>query len=255
MSHLRLVQAVQPLATIPTPALQAARDHAVRFNLVSAQAISAAVNLAVSDALFQSLRHGERLEFTHELIAQNGSDQREPAYRFFVAGCAANAIERDALSHRLRDALYSGCVPMQLVNADTEAVALPWRHAWHVLPAPAVMRDRPGMEKLTMFDFDRPDEFEVGHWAEFPNWAFTQLTERLRLPSQVRVKMGVHPYRADAAQGANLARLRHRLLANSLVAFQHTVPSAGGERRVEASPFSNCLTSRSLCCATLTKSA
>lgn len=236
ISHLRLVRPVMGDAHAQAQVVVRAAQASLRdvFLLASAQNVVRSVSASIVRDLLQGLLPGDCLEFIHEVrqpVAANtavaaGLTAAERRYQFSVHGTATQPSADEPLAQRLATALLAGCPPMHFVHGCTALPHTRWEHNWHVTLAPLLLRPRPELARFSHLDELHADEHALPHWGDFPDWAFTALTEPLGLPAAVQVVLRAYPYRLAPGQGEQLARLRHRLQSGNLLPFNHRAPAA-----------------------------
>lgn len=234
-SHLRLVHPMVDGNQVQQRSGPFAAPAQVRdvFVLASAQSVIKSINAVAERALLQGLQAGEHLEFVHEVHQAPTLAGDEPLYRFSVQGIAdtlAIGSADEPMAARLESALLAICPPMHFVRGAAVCPAAnglnAWPHTWQVTLAPLVLRSRLAAARFSPVEETLAEEHFIAHGGDFPDWAFTALAERLGLPAVVQVAVRAYPYALTAADGEQLARLRHRLQSGNLQLFNHGAPAA-----------------------------
>lgn len=214
----------------------ATREHSAVFVMLSAQAVTKSIVVPAVDDMLLRLAPKQRLEFVHEfraeVVAPEGSmPDSAPRYRFSVRAVCAHAHELEPLAELVRAGLRASCPAMHfersglidgwLSAAPAPAPAPAPTSAWHLELTPLLAATRPGIPRFEAFDVGVPEVHLLPALTEMPGWAFTAWAEPLDWPTCVEVSIRLVPYNMGHAERVALAKLRHRLLANSLVLFMH----------------------------------
>lgn len=213
----------------PSDVASATREHAAVFVMLSAQAVAKSiVGPAVSDLLLR-LAPQQRLEFVHEfraeaLVPDAAMPDSAPRYRFSVRAVCSHANELEPLAELVRTGLLASCPAMHfervcMIDAEVSETPAPAR-AWHMELAPLLAATRPGSPRYEPFDDGAPEVHLLPVPAEMPAWAFTAWAEPLDWPACAEVVIRLTAYHMAHDERVALAKLRHRLLANSLVLFR-----------------------------------
>ena len=214
----------------PSDLANATREHSAVFVMLSAQPVAKSiVGPAVNDMLLR-LAPKQRLEFVHEfraeVVAPNGAlPDSTPRYRFSVRAVCSHAHELEPLAELVRTGLLASCPAMHFERsgliADWMSDAPAPATAWHMELTPLLASMRPGSPRYEAFDDGAPEVHLLPTLPELPAWAFTAWAEPLDWPTYVEVSIRLVPYNMGHDERVALAKLRHRLLANSLVLFRH----------------------------------
>ena len=214
----------------PCDLANVAREHEAVFVMLSAQAVvKSIVGAAVNDMLLR-LAPLQRLEFVHEfcteVVAPDGAmPDSAPRYRFSVRAVCSHAHELEPLVELVRTGLLASCPAMHfehpgLIDGWMSEAPGP-ATAWHMELTPLLAAARPGSPRYETFDDGAPEVHLLPALPEMPAWAFTAWAEPLDWPTCVEVIIRLMPYNMGHDERVALAKLRHRLLANSLVLFRH----------------------------------